>query len=84
MRVDTIGQECLLKQLLRQWKIFYQLESSISGVGNGEQRNKESEDTENKKPFRLGDTDSFTLHWWSFDNPLKGSWIECYNVVTSK
>lgn len=83
MRVDTIGQECLLKQLLRQWKIPYQVESLISGVGNGEQRNKESEDTENK-PFPLGDIDSFTLHWWSFDNPLKGSWIEGYNVVTSK
>lgn len=71
MRVDTIGQERSLKQLPRRWKIPHQLESSISGVGNGEQRNKESEDTE-KKPFPLGNTDSFSSHWWSFDNPLRG------------
>lgn len=81
--VDIIGQGCSLKQMLRQWKILYQLEVSISGVGNGEQRNKESGDTE-KKPFPLENTDTFFLHWLSFDKPLKGYWVRDYNIVVLK
>lgn len=83
MCVDTIRQGCSLKQMLRQWKIPYQLEASISGVEDGEQRNKESKDTE-KKPFPLENTDTFILHWLSFDKPLKGYWVRDYKTVVSE